>query len=30
MQNLQCTYYHFVIDFAKEKGINMEIHSHLD
>lgn len=30
MQNLQCTYYHFVIEFAKEKGINMEIHSHLD
>jgi hypothetical protein len=30
MQNLQCTYYRFVIDFAKEKGINMEIHSHLD
>ena len=26
MQNLQCTYYHFVIEFAKEKGINMEIH----
>lgn len=30
MQNLQCIYYHFVIDFAKQKGINMEIHSHLD
>lgn len=30
MQNLQCTYYHFIREFAKERGINMEIHSHLD
>ena len=30
MQNLQCTYYYFVRDFAKENGIEMEIHSHLD
>lgn len=30
MQNLQCIYFHFVIDFAKQKGIEMEIHSHLD
>ena len=30
MQNLQCTYYRFVRDFAKEKGIEMEIHSNID
>ena len=30
MQNLQIKYYQIVRDFAKIKGIEMEIHSHLD
>jgi len=30
MQNLQLKYYQIVQDFAKTKGIEMEIHSHID
>lgn len=30
MQNLQLKYYQIVRDFAKTKGIEMQIHSHLD
>lgn len=30
MQNLQCKYYYFVQKFAKDKGIEIEIHSHID
>ena len=30
MQNLQCAYYHLVIDFAKTKGIEMSIKTYLD
>lgn len=30
MQNLQCAYYHYVIEFAKSKGITMGIKSVLD